>query len=1706
MAVSEEQTSVTGPSYILLELDILEDIYSPIKSSSRIKYTCFDISRRYLVLGSSSGDLFVFLRDTLTYLNTVPSKEGSIVQVCIAAEENVLGYASSRGHVLVVEHNAEKSSSQAQRLQLSYEHKGALVTSLQWNSTTTKLFVGDDKGKVTVVNVSTSRTRNLFQMPSTSLMKLDSKIVQMDFVQDHLLVSTMTRCYLCDTLKEQYSQIGKKLRDGDYGACFYPGIRLQDPYTIFSARPGSRFWEVDMKGNVLNTHQFKQALAVAPVKLATFRREIESDCGDLTYNPQSAAFHKIYTIWPSSETFPFLLTWGQRGLYIFDPKRHKVILWNNEITGVKNAKCYKNDVYIYYINGEFAKYSLVTIEKAVCHLYQHGLLVQSAQLILSKLHLLTPSILQFHMTTALLTDLKQKILDMGRMNLADSLSLALNHLEIAADSNSQDSRASSAMSEPMKLDSGIYVVSRGREKETDDDCHCRSSMRSARWRSSSPMFRQTHGNIIRSSPSVKISGRTHSYAKRPQSRSPTPVVLKEKARTHKSNSKGIKMKNDRPQDDDIETAVSTEPDSPELWNSEKPLYQNSSDNEVSRTPCCISPAEDALNSLSSAASKGELDGDSKVLSEIITSEFASVAHKDQPYTEKDKDTPMSDTYPEFDRRSCDSEDKNKVRKHSVCLEPQLEFRTESPQTGSNVKKYRPKSIEDLLPYEYRLKSGGTPSSFSSTNSSRESLIFSESQSSGKTTPQTGTPFGRSERNSPMGDIDEILLSNTYKDAVSFDSYFQFAMYGGGMMLPSSMDFSIFSGTDTVDSSIIELSKIKDSISAKLSSRTKSILQNLREFELRFRNKGQNSSELLDVGPKEKISDDQSDYGINSKAVEARSDEILNTEKESAMQCNTSVDNEDFWSFLTPVDVSNLLESSRKTRYQLRDPDIIYNKENMELILNNWFKDLITIQNVILEKIEKINTTVNMETKVPDAIDLPSNETSENKISDVNNTTSISTDQKTEQSKTRQSKENEVTSALTQKKFKYFSGGLGNFVFVYDQFRLSQVDHQLLSELATLCFQTGIYGDLIKLNKFFNKDQINMQEPNNQYYSVSSEINSFSMYNHLNVTNSLEDSLVQHHQTFSKNEIKSNVNDNILKKSSILLCSIIDTEKQKVDLQEIDQTLEAQNLNIPKNGDIPFTLRAEKSLLNSLNEGNPVNGTLLIPSVHKSQEDIVQFENSYQGPVVFKDINWTDDDYLSIFIQNFFHLLDLGRVREIITIEHKSMFKTWLTLIKGAMLLSEDDDFNKKFISGQINAAIQSLENSAWTSIVLIAHLFKLVTAHPAKVIELCVKRSHQVAPRDVLYLAKISGCYPELFMTYVDQILEPFPVLYHARLMDRLLQCEEVKWEWIQSVLNQNISQELKCKCGAPRPGSHLWPWKNSGLLQHVLISTLQDENILELCFQKGFWPGYLQIVKKLGHQKRHLLTILQLADIDLISVQHEAGYIPESIDIWKETLTLISKQQNKKDVILCLSCGEQYSCKTPFVYFSDSEHEEKWTVTLTWENIAKKLLECLGPSVALSLLQEVEIPAGSLSTIFYKTCILTHVMDQQQSALSRNMLTCLESYLWSRKPTSISPEDYQMFMKERQKFLTMSEQASSSHDTKPVYRQQSHYLEEPESHWGVRTQLLGCCPLCGISLTAHLASTTSGITVCSCGHAYHSACLPEEFCTMCSSKKGKEK
>ena len=146
----------------------------------------------------------------------------------------------------------------------------------------------------------------MFQAPGCTLMHLDSSIVQLSFSAPLLLVSTTSRCYICDTVLEQYKQIGNKARDGDYGACFLKrplvsekSIKTEEKenvsrkrtfslntegessslneshFKIFCARPGSRLWEVTTNGVVIKTHQFKEALAIPPLPVYKVTKEMK---------------------------------------------------------------------------------------------------------------------------------------------------------------------------------------------------------------------------------------------------------------------------------------------------------------------------------------------------------------------------------------------------------------------------------------------------------------------------------------------------------------------------------------------------------------------------------------------------------------------------------------------------------------------------------------------------------------------------------------------------------------------------------------------------------------------------------------------------------------------------------------------------------------------------------------------------------------------------------------------------------------------------------------------------------------------------------------------------------------------------------------------------------------------------------------------------------------------------------------------------------------------------------------------------------------------------------------------------------------------------------------------------------------------------------------------------------------------------------------
>ena len=90
------------------------------------------------------------------------------------------------------------------------------------------------------------------------LLSCDHCAVQ-DLHQDLLLVSTVSRCIILNVATREVVQVGKRQREGHFGACFnqrWPG----KPPMVYSARPGGRLWEADVEGTVLSTLRLKELI------------------------------------------------------------------------------------------------------------------------------------------------------------------------------------------------------------------------------------------------------------------------------------------------------------------------------------------------------------------------------------------------------------------------------------------------------------------------------------------------------------------------------------------------------------------------------------------------------------------------------------------------------------------------------------------------------------------------------------------------------------------------------------------------------------------------------------------------------------------------------------------------------------------------------------------------------------------------------------------------------------------------------------------------------------------------------------------------------------------------------------------------------------------------------------------------------------------------------------------------------------------------------------------------------------------------------------------------------------------------------------------------------------------------------------------------------------------------------------------------------
>lgn len=214
----------------------------------------------------------------------------------------------------------------------------------------------------------------------------------MDCYQQYLLISTNTRTYLCDTQKEQYRQIGKKLRDGTYGACFHYKHNLEQlptfpasPRTggfrhlkdddvdkafssqadvadlkIFCARPGARMWEAKLDASVVCTHQLKSALARTTVRLLQISDDLESHLSVVDFSEwksEDCNFGKIYML-----ANRLILISHASGFVVFNPENVDEVFWCSDIPGVQDFAVIRDSVYFWCENNVLRIFSLCELE------------------------------------------------------------------------------------------------------------------------------------------------------------------------------------------------------------------------------------------------------------------------------------------------------------------------------------------------------------------------------------------------------------------------------------------------------------------------------------------------------------------------------------------------------------------------------------------------------------------------------------------------------------------------------------------------------------------------------------------------------------------------------------------------------------------------------------------------------------------------------------------------------------------------------------------------------------------------------------------------------------------------------------------------------------------------------------------------------------------------------------------------------------------------------------------------------------------------------------------------------------------------------------------------------------------------------------------------------------------------------------------------
>ncbi|XP_059579227.1 tectonin beta-propeller repeat-containing protein 2 isoform X1 [Alligator mississippiensis] len=303
--------------------------------------TALDTNGDYIAVGSSIGMLYLYCRrlNQMKKYNFEGKSESITVVKLLSCFDDLVAIGTASGRVAIFQlvSSLPGRNKQLRRFDVAGIHKSS-ITALAWSPNGMKLFSGDDRGKIVYSSL------DLDQGVCNSSLVLEelSSIVQLDYSQKVLLVSTLQRTLLFYTEEKSVKQVGTQSRKntGKFGACFIPGLCKQSDLTMFAARPGLRLWKSDVHGTVQATFILKELFAGGIKPFELYPRLESPDRASYSFPEKHLGLVSCFF------QEGWVLSWNEYSIYLLDTVNQALIGGLEGYGDIVSVSCTSNEIFL----------------------------------------------------------------------------------------------------------------------------------------------------------------------------------------------------------------------------------------------------------------------------------------------------------------------------------------------------------------------------------------------------------------------------------------------------------------------------------------------------------------------------------------------------------------------------------------------------------------------------------------------------------------------------------------------------------------------------------------------------------------------------------------------------------------------------------------------------------------------------------------------------------------------------------------------------------------------------------------------------------------------------------------------------------------------------------------------------------------------------------------------------------------------------------------------------------------------------------------------------------------------------------------------------------------------------------------------------------------------------------------------------------------